>query len=134
MSDGLLDLARERAESSPIPADWGYRLVLEVGESFQGRWRGEVEDPDNVDDRGKPRRVFLLWDGDGEPAFVRSYSSLARQVDQFRPAVGDRFVIVRSADYTTQRGAGHSYGFACEKCAEPLPGTASGESSVELPF
>jgi hypothetical protein len=138
--DELLARATERAEASPIPSEWGYRVALDEGDSFVGRWRGETEDPDNVDKQGRPRRIFLLWDTDGQPAFSRSYAALNREVDRVRPNVGDRVAIARAADYTSAEGTGFSFGLEADPCDHPLPDDPSpGEPPAaadpdDLPF
>ena len=78
----LLARAKERAEAPAIPSEWGYRIALDEGEHFTGRWRGETTDPDNVDKDGNPRRIYLLWDEAGTSCFSRNYTSLAREIDR----------------------------------------------------
>jgi hypothetical protein len=126
----LVARARERAEASPVPDGWGYRVVVDEGEDFSGRWRGETTDPDNVDDEGEPRRVFLLWDEEGGLCFSRFYAALGREIDRAAPAIGDRIVIARAKDYRSARGTGYSFGVVTEPCDEPLPGA----DDEEFPF
>src|SRR5262249_22235628 len=123
MTDRLVHLARQRAESSPIPEEWGYRLVLEVGESFLGRWRGETVDAKNTDDAGNPRRIFLLWDEHGERCFSRFYAALGREIDRAKPGTGDTIVIYRGDDYAGAQGTGYTFGVEAESNNAPLPDT-----------
>jgi hypothetical protein len=121
--EDLLRRARECAESevSLIPAPWGYRIVLDEDESFVGRWRGETTDPLNVDDKGKPRRIFLLWDAEGQRCFSRHYAALGREINRTRPQIGDTIVIYRGADYAGQEGPGYSFGVETAANGAPLP-------------
>jgi hypothetical protein len=115
----LLARAKERAESSPtpIPDEWGYRLALDEGEYFNGRWRGET-----VDEENNNRRVFLLWDQEGQRCFSRFYVALAREIDRVKPEIGATIVIYRGDDYLGQHGPGYSFGVETEANRAPLPG------------
>jgi hypothetical protein len=53
--DDLIAKAKERAETPPVPEEWGFRIVLNEGDSFVGRWRGKTQDPDNVDADGNQK-------------------------------------------------------------------------------
>ena len=112
--DELIARARERAETSPVPEEWGYRIKLEEGDHFAGRWRGETVDDKNTDDDGKPKRIFLFWDGDDAACFSRTYAALAREIDRVQPTIGCTIVIYRGGDYVGQQGAGDSFGVATE--------------------
>lgn len=112
----LIAAAKDRAEGRQAPAEWGYRVALEVGESFVGRWRGETTDEDN-----EGKRVFLLVDEDEELCYSRTYAALAREIDQAAPRVGWTIVIYRGDDYTGQQGTGYSFGVVAEPNAAPLP-------------
>jgi hypothetical protein len=116
MTDRLLELARRRAESSAIPDEWGYRIVLDEGEDFVGRWRGESADEENNN-----RRVFLFWDQQGQRCFSRFYVALAREIDRAKPEVGATIVIYRGADYHGKNGTGYSFGVETEANEAPLP-------------
>jgi hypothetical protein len=72
-ADKLIAGAKVRAEASPVPEEWGYRITLDEGEHFAGRWRGEA-----VDELNETRRIFLFWDQDDERCFSRTYAVLAR--------------------------------------------------------
>jgi hypothetical protein len=124
-SDDLIARARERAEASPIPDEWGYRVALDEGEHFLGRWRGETTD------EGNGRRVYLLWDEDGGRCFSRDYTALGREVDRARPETGDRVVIFRGLDYIGQGGnPGYSFGLEKEPFSDPLPDDTEGDDGV----
>jgi|SRR6516165_770785 hypothetical protein len=128
--DDLIGRARERAEASPVPDFWGYRLALEPGDAFVGRWRGETTDEANED-----RRVFLFWDEDEEVCFSRLYTALGREIDLAAPTRGCTIVIVRGDDYTAAQGTGYSYGVVSEANDRPLPEeTAQRELGVDFPF
>jgi hypothetical protein len=124
--DQLIAAATERADTTPIPNDWGYRVVLEPGDSFVGRWRGET-----VDEEHENRRIFLLWDEDGEPCFSRHYVSLAREVDNTGPDTGCTIVVARGDDYATEKGTGYSFGVVVEPNAAPLPEQGAPAGDVE---
>jgi hypothetical protein len=116
----LIVHAKERAEALSAPSEWGYRIIVDEGGHFAGRWRCETTDPDNED-----RRIYLLWDENGAWCFSRDYVSLGREVDRVRPGRGDRVVIARGPDYFTQQGR-RGFRFVLEKqsCDEPLGATA----------
>jgi hypothetical protein len=125
----LVARAKERAESSPtpIPFAWGYRLVLDEGEYFDGRWRGET-----VDEHNNNRRVFLFWDQQGQNCFSRFYVALARELDRAKPELGASIAIWRGADYLGKQGTGYSFGVETEANPEPLP--EAGDEFDEIGF
>jgi hypothetical protein len=135
--DDLISRARERAEAPPIPEEWGYRIALEEGESFVGRWRDRTVDEDN------DRPIYLFWDESGEPCFSRHYASLERELNREDPAVGATVVIYRGDNYKTQyddeaEKSGQSYGVTVEPNDDPLPdeppaaAAASAKGSTQL--
>jgi hypothetical protein len=126
MRDDLLARAKERAEASPIPEDWGYRITLEEGDHFVGRWRGET-----VDEQNDRRRVFLFWNEAGEKCFSRFYAALGREIDRAVPRIGDTIVVYRGDDYIGQQGTGFAYGVETEPNDKPLP---TEDTEPELPF
>ena len=98
--DQLIAAATERADTTPIPQDWGYRVALEPGDSFVGRWRGET-----VDEEHEGRRIFLPVDEDDQPCFSRFYAALGREIDQ--AGARSRAALSRSSrgdDYVGQQG------------------------------
>jgi hypothetical protein len=137
--DDLISRAMGRAEAPPTPEEWGQRITLNEGDAFVGRWRGEAIDEDNDD-----RRVYLLWDEDGQPCYHRSYAALDREIDRIQPQPGETVAIARSNDYRTQYDAegetsGQSYGAEKEPNADPPPsGPASGSAQLaaddEFPY
>ena len=114
--DDLITRATERSEASPVDESWGYRLKLDEGEAFVGRWRGET-----VDEQNDGRRIYLYWDADGQRCWSRHYAALGREIDQAQPLVGCTIAVVRGPDYTSEKGTGHSYGVVTEPNDEPLP-------------
>jgi hypothetical protein len=127
--DDLIGHARDRAESSGTPSEWGDPLVLEEdGGSFVGRYRGRSLDHTY----DPPRDVFLLWDEDGVPCYMRGRIRLVQEFDRAAPEVGDRVAIYRGVDYVTQAGnSGHAYGLESEPCSDPLPAAAA---ESDIPF
>ena len=120
--DDLISRAKERAETPPTPEEWGYRIAIDEGKSFVGRWRDETKDEENND-----RPIYLFWDDDGEPCFSRHYASLERELKREDPAVGATVVIYRGDNYKTQyddegEASGQSYGVTTEPNDDPLPG------------
>ena len=120
--DDLISRAKERAETPPTPEEWGYRIALDEGESFVGRWRDRTIDEDNND-----RPIYLFWDESGEPCFSRHYTSLEREINRENPAPGATVVIYRGDNYKTQyddegEKSGQSYGGTVEPNDDPLPG------------
>jgi hypothetical protein len=112
----LLSRTKERAEASPVPEEWGYRVQLDEGEHFIGRWRGET-----IDEANENRRIFLLWDEDCEPCFSRFYAALGREIDRAGPSVGDTIVVFRGKDYIGKEGTGYAFGVETEPNEAPLP-------------
>jgi hypothetical protein len=128
--EGLIGRAKERAEASPVPDEWGYRIVLDEGEHFAGRWRGET-----VDELNDNRRIFLFWDPDGERCFSRTYAALAREIDRAAPQIGVTIVVYRGDDYLGQQGTGYSFGVETEPNEEPLPEAELGDDGDDgIPF
>lgn len=130
--DQLIAAATERADTTPIPPDWGYRIQLDPGDSIVARWRGET-----VDEANENRRIFLLWDEDSQPCFSRFYAALGREIDQAAPELGCTIVIVRGDDYVGQQGTGYSFGVIVEPNDEPLPETAASDPATDdgdIPF
>jgi hypothetical protein len=114
----LIARAQARAEARPVPEEWGAFIEHVAGETFVGRWRGETVDADREN-----RRIFLLWDEDGEERFSRSYAALEREIDRVRPVLGCTIAIHRGDDYTTKSGTtGYAFGVETEPSDEPLPG------------
>jgi hypothetical protein len=129
VSDGWDDLerrAQESAESGGVPADWGRKVDLEVGERFRGRHRGREE--------GGKSGAFLYWDIDAQERYIWSCASLEREYARENPAVGDDVAISRAENYRTQydepngEPTGLSYGVATRKNESELPG------QDDLPF
>jgi hypothetical protein len=126
----LIAKAKERAEAPTTDPEWGYRIHLDPGEASDGRYRGETVDPDNEN-----RRVFLLWDTDGERCWSRSYAALTREIDRARPEIGCRIVIYRGDDYVTGEGnTGFAFGVETAPCDDPLPGSDGDRNEDEVPF
>jgi hypothetical protein len=111
-------LERARQNEQERGSEWGYRVTLETGEHFEGRWRGETIATGG--DYGD-QRLFLLWDRDGQECYVRGYAALARKVDDETPGLGASVVIVRGDDYQSAGGTGYSFGIASEPNDAPLP-------------
>jgi hypothetical protein len=131
--DDLIQRAKERAETPPTPEEWGYRIQIEEGESFVGRWHIETADEDNNN-----RAIYLFWDESGEPCFHRHYASLARELTREQPSLGATIVVSRSENYKTQyddevETSGQSYGVASKSNDDPLPGepTTTGETPAK---
>lgn len=126
----LIARAKERAEAPPTPEGWGYRVGLEPGDSFIGRWRGDTEDEENDN-----RPVYLLWDEDDRACFSRTYAALAREIERVSPEIGCTIVIVRGPDYIGQQGTGYSFGVETEPNDAPLPaGDAEPERDDAIPY
>jgi hypothetical protein len=122
--DELERRSQESAEGGGVPAGWGSRVALDIGESFRGRYRGR-------EDGGKSGG-FLLWDGDGQEVFVWSCASLEREFEREKPNVGDDVVISRAENYRTRydgeadHPSGLSYGVATRENKSDLPSRDSG--------
>jgi hypothetical protein len=134
--DDLVEKARERAETPPTPADWGYRVQLDPSDSFVGRWRGEA-----VDEQNANRRIFLFWDSNDQPCFSRTYTALAREIDRVQPTLGCTIVVYRGDDYAGQGGnPGYAFGVVTEPndAAPPVGGVSLADGQPadddEFPF
>jgi hypothetical protein len=127
--DELIARAKDRAAAPLVDESWGYRIKLDQGEAFVGRWRGETVDEDH-----DGRRVYLLWDETGHRAFSREYAALGRELDAATPTPGCTIVIVRGGDYQAAQGTGFSFGVIVEPNDAPLPETEAGSPDGEIPF
>jgi len=113
----LEEQARQNAEERDGGA-WGYRIALEEGEAFSGRFRGEelVTGGEYGD-----QTLYLFWDGDGVNCYMRGHASLVRKMQSAEVTVGDDISVVRGADYQSAGGTGYSYGVARAANSDPLP-------------
>ena len=130
--DELEARAQESAESGGVPANWGRRIDLEVGESFRGRDRGGYEE-------GGKSGAFLLWDSDGEERFIWSCASLKREYERESPSIGGDVVISRAENYHSQyddpgEATGLSFGVASRENKSELPGGGQPDGDDEPPF
>jgi hypothetical protein len=127
-SDDLRRRAKQNANSGGVPESAGELVELEVGDDFVGRHRGSGPN------WGKGKYgAWLTWDEDGKPRFIWGCYRLNEEYEREQPAVGDRIVIHRSANYSSQydepgEATGLTYGLAKGPCDEPLPDTD------EIPF
>lgn len=118
MSDDLLNEARERAEQGD-GGGWGYRVTIDEGGSFQGRYRGS-ETTSSVEYGDQP--VFLFWDGDGAVCFMYgSHKRLLREMERATPDIGYDIAIVRGADEFTNGRVAFSYGVSVRPNMDALP-------------
>lgn len=117
MSETLAERARRNADERDAD-EWGYRLALEVDETFEGRYRGETTATGG--DYGD-QRLFLFWDRDGATCYMRGHASLVRKMEAAAPQVGDSIGVARGDDYTSAGGTGYSYGVVAEPNDAPLP-------------
>lgn len=129
--DELIARAKERAEGTPTPEEWGYRITLEEGESFVGSWKDRTVDEDHDD-----RPVYLFLDEAGEDCFSRHYASLERELTREDPAPGDTVVIYRAENYKTRfddegEASGQSYGVTTEPKGDPPPGAPAAAADDE---
>jgi hypothetical protein len=124
MSDDLLNRARESA-SEKLDDEWGYKVALEVGDSFLGRWRGETT---HVGDYGEDA-VYLFWDRDGVECYVfGGRKMLDRRIRSAMPSQGDTIAIARIEDEVANGRTLHRFGVAIEPNHDPLP---TGEPEVD---
>lgn len=117
MSEDLVNRARENA-SARDENEWGYRVTLEPGDSFSGRWRGETM---TSGDYGE-QRVYLLWDHDGQECYLYGgRARLDRKIDSLALEAGNEVAIFRGDDEVSNGRTIHSYGVASQMTLEPLP-------------
>jgi hypothetical protein len=113
--DDMNERALAQANAGPDSGENGYRIHLDVGQTFQGRYRGETVDAQF------DRAIFLFWDRDDQTCYMREYASLRRRIDQATPSPGDVVVIARGDDYTSANGTGYSFGVMVVTSDDPLP-------------
>ena len=117
MTETLADRAKRNA-SEREGGEWGYRVALEVGETFEGRYRGtELATGGDYGDQ----TLFLFWDRDGASCYMRGHASLVRKVESAEPGIGDTVAVFRADDYQSAGGTGYTYGIAAEPCDDPIP-------------
>jgi len=118
MADDLLAQATENA-SKRDDSSWGDRIVLEVGDSFSGRWRGETTTPSEYGEQP----VYLLWNAEGEECFLYGGRvALDRQIRSASPGLGDDIAIARIEDESSNGRTVHRFGVAVARNEEPMPG------------
>jgi hypothetical protein len=116
--DDLHNRAREAAKGFVVPAEWGTAVDLEVGNFFDGRFRGHS-------DEGRSG-AWLVWD---EAAAFRFFWGCARLDQGFAEVpIGATISVYRDENYTTRfddegEASGLSYGVSSEPCSDPLPGS-----------
>jgi hypothetical protein len=122
--DDLAARARERAQGSAVPDDWGKLLEIPEEGDFVGRYVADASD-----ERWDPARpVFLLVDADGGRCWIPGRYRLVQEMERARPSRGADIAIFR--DYDVQSKAGnaiHVYGVEAEPNDAPLPGESSGQ-------
>jgi hypothetical protein len=134
--DDLLEEARARLrELEELGGDeLGDRVELEPGDHFAGRYRGELtmrtKDGDQV-------AVVGLWGADARSRFMYRPTMLAAELEETRPNVGDRIVIVRGDDRVWETADGearrmHRYSVAVRPSTEPLRGAVTPPTPGEL--
>lgn len=127
MTETLADRAKRNA-SEREGGEWGYRVALEVGETFEGRYRGtELATGGDYGDQ----TLYLFWDHDGASCYMRGHASLVRKVESAEPGIGDTVAVFRADDYQSAGGTGYTYGIAAEPSDAPLP--ESPEFDVDEP-
>jgi hypothetical protein len=122
MSDDLLARAKEHAQGSAVPEDWGELLEIPEGGDFVGRYIADTSD----ERWDPPRPVFLLVSADGERVWIPGRYRLVQEMERVKPSRGDDIAIFR--DFDTQSKSGntvHVYGVEAEPNDAPLPGESS---------
>jgi hypothetical protein len=132
MSDDLIARAKERAQGSAVPEDWGELLEIPEGGDFVGRYVSDASD-------GRwdpPRPVFLLVTADGERVWIPGRYRLVQEMERAKPGRGDDVAIFRDADIETKNGTMHVYGVEAEPNDTPLPGEAASQlgADEDMPF
>lgn len=115
--DDLLREAREAAAESD-GGGWGYRVTLDEGGAFRGRFRGQ----ETTDGMNGPQPVYLLWDRDGALCFMYgSHKRLIREMGGANPEVGYDIAIVRGDDVMANGRIAFSYGVRVRPNFDALP-------------
>jgi hypothetical protein len=118
MNDELLNQATENA-SARDDGEWGYRITLEPGDRFLGRWRGETATSGDFGEQP----VYLLWDRDGQDCFIYGGRVvLDRKIRAAAPGTGDSIAIARIEDEFANGRTLHRFGIATGPNESPLPG------------
>jgi hypothetical protein len=116
MSD-LMNRARQAANERD-DGEWGYRVTLEPGDGFEGRWRGQTSREGNYGDQP----VYLMFDPNGELCFIYGgRARLDRWIEKLAPSEGDRIAIYRDEDEWAGDKTIHKYGVVTEPCYDALP-------------
>lgn len=116
MSDSLIDRARQNANENDA-GEWGYRVELDIGAAFEGRYRGETTTSSEYGEQ----RVFLFWDRDGALCFMYGKARLARKFDSMQPREGDSIAIERIDDELSGGRRIYRFGVAIEQNMDALP-------------
>jgi hypothetical protein len=132
VSDDLAARAKERAQGSAVPEDWGKLLEIPEDGVFVGRYVADASD----ERWDPPRPVFLLVDADGGRCWIPGRFRLVQEMQRVKPGRGADIAIFRDFDIDTKNGTMHVYGVEAELNDAPLPGEPAGqvEDSEEMPF
>jgi hypothetical protein len=133
--DELLREARERLAADTGRGDLGEGMTPEAGSAFRGRWRGESV----MQTQAGERQVFLVWDEDCRPGFLYAHARLVAEVDEQRPSIGDRVLVLRGDDESFVANTGDErtifpYALVVRPCVEPLPDRLSPIGDEDIPF
>jgi hypothetical protein len=128
--DDLAARARERAQGSAVPADWGSLLEIPEDDFFVGRYV-----TDTSDERwDPPRPAFLLVSADGDRCWIPGRYRLVQEMERVKPGRGDDIAIFRDFDIETKSGTMHVYGVEAMPNDAPLPGGEPRDIDDEPPF
>jgi hypothetical protein len=130
MSDDLAARAKERAQGSAVPADWGSLLEIPEGGDFVGRYVADTSD----ERWDPPRPVFLLVDADGGRCWIPGRYRLVQEMERVKPGRGADIAIFRDFDIETKSGTMHVYGVEAEPNDALLPGGEPRDIDDEPPF
>jgi hypothetical protein len=130
--DDLAARARERAQGSAVPDDWGKLLEIPEEGDFVGRYVADASD----ERWDPPRPVFLLVDSDGERCWIPGRYRLVQEMERAKPGRGADVAIFRDADIETKNGTMHVYGVEAEPNDTPLPGEAASQlgDDEDMPY
>lgn len=117
-TDDLRRRAAASAKGGAAPAEWGDEVRLEVGDFFEGRFRGHAE--------GGKSGAWLFWDAAGQLVFLWGCARLDSGFEREQPNVGDSVAVFRDENYKTRyddegEASGLGYGVATRPCSDPLP-------------
>jgi hypothetical protein len=124
---GRKKLADQKEEERILNAEVGIDMSPAEDDHFLGRWRADVGRM--ITKAGKEVEVYLVWNRNGDPGYLRRHAKLVIEVDVEKPKVGDIVAVLRGPtefyEWEGEQRKSYPYVLRVESCKDPLPGTAA---------